>query len=164
MSAPSTVTRPAFAPRRVAAMDIVELHTALAVGANFIPFPVVDSLAVSAVQLKMIAALARFYGADFEIESGRAVVASLTIGFAQEAVRRTSAAEMFRCWVVQIPVLGLPLRKLGWPAILACYTYVLGRSYVEHFESGGRFHDFKPQGLLNSPVTRVVLSPTGGHL
>jgi len=148
-----------FATRRTVAMDIVEVHTAICVGANFIPVPIVDSLAVSAVQLKMIAALARHYRADFNVERGRAMLAAVAIGVAQEAVRRTSYAAAVRTWIVQIPLIGIPLRKLGWPAILAAYTYYLGKTYVDHFESGGQFADFKPPGLLNSPVASVLLSP-----
>jgi uncharacterized protein (DUF697 family) len=162
MPATNAIAHSAFASRRTAAMDIVEIHTALCVGANFIPIPVVDSLAVSAVQLKMIAALARYYGADFNVERGRAMLAAIAIGVAQEAVRRTSHAAAVRAWIVQIPLIGIPLRKLGWPAILAAYTYYLGKSYVDHFESGGQFADFKPPGLLNSPVASALLSPNAG--
>ncbi len=156
MPSAAIVPGPDPALRRLVAMDIVQTHTLLSIGSSLIPVPLLDSLAVSAVQYKLIVALAHHYRADFEVQRARAVAASIGVGITQEAFRSTPVAAAFGTWVAGIPVIGVGLRQIGWPAILAAYTYVLGKSYVEHYETGGQFANFKPPHWLESPVAMAL--------
>lgn len=136
-------------------MEIVRTHTVLCAGANFIPVPLLGSVIVGGIQFDMIAALTRCYGIDFDRERGRATLSAAGVAVAHEAVTHTSLAGALGHLTSAVPLIGASLRQLGWPALFGAYTYFLGKSYVDHYEAGGQFADFKPPGLLHSPVTHM---------
>ena len=47
-----------------------------------------------------------------------------------------------KAWLLTIPAIGVPLRFATGPALLAAYTYVVGRAFARHFEAGGDLTDF----------------------
>jgi uncharacterized protein (DUF697 family) len=132
-------------------MEIVRVHTILSVTANFVPVPILGSVIISGIQLQMAADLARHYSAGFDPSRARAIFAAAGAGLANEIATQTSLASSARAFILSIPVLGQPLRLLGWPLLLAAYTHVLGEAYVRHYEAGGRFADFDPARHLQSP-------------
>jgi len=150
------MTADANNPRRAAAMEIVRLHAGLGAAANFVPVPLLDSFMVSGVLLQMTESLATHYGADFERERAKAVLTAIGTGIAHEVLTHAPVARLAAGWTRALPVVGAPLRYLMWPALVAGYTYTLGKSYVDHYEAGGRFADFKPTGILQSPVAQVL--------
>ena len=56
---------------------IVRRNMLWAAGTGLIPIPVLDSTAVVAVQLKMLAELSSLYNVDFRKSSGQAVTATM---------------------------------------------------------------------------------------
>lgn len=143
--------------RRADAMDIVEFHALLSAGANFIPVPILDSAAVSAVQMRMLRELARYYRQPFEVSSARVLVASLGIGAVHAAASHTTLAQQFKLLVGSVPVIGGFLRFGAWPGLLAGYTFLLGRTCVDHYEAGKG-----PQDIKDSLWGRLPLNPTVG--
>jgi uncharacterized protein (DUF697 family) len=109
-------------------------------GAGLIPIPEIDVVAVMAIQVNMVAALAREHQQDFSREAGRAFVAALVCGSLPTAL----AGPLARLIKV-IPVLGQTVGVLAMPALAGASTYAVGKVFVEHFESGRTFHDFNPE-------------------
>jgi uncharacterized protein (DUF697 family) len=124
-------------PRRAAAMEIVRIHTGLCVAAHFVPAPGLSSVFIAGIHLQMIEALARHYGAPFDRAQARPVLQALALGATNGLVSR-------------LPMFGSWLRIVGWPALLATYTHQIGKSYVDHYEAGGRFEDLPPERLLGA--------------
>ena len=59
---------------------IIHSHTLWGMGAGAIPVPMVDILAVSAIQVDMLKQLAEAYGSDFTENMGKTFVTALTGG------------------------------------------------------------------------------------
>ncbi len=109
-------------------------------GAGLIPVPFVDLIAVSGVQLKMLAEVSKIYGIEFQETRGKALVASL-IGY---VVPNTLSFGSVGSLLKAIPLVG---QLMGTPSmVLFCgaSTYALGKVFVQHFESGGTFLSFDP--------------------
>lgn len=143
--------------RRARAREIVRDHAILAAGANLIPVPLVDSLVVAAVQLKMLAALSRHYGRRFDEDLGRNLLAGCGIGFIHHVVTRHGAAGGWRAALRAVPVFGRALSLVLWPAVFALFTHLLGEACARHYEAGGEFGDFRAQSLVNTPFAPLAL-------
>jgi uncharacterized protein (DUF697 family) len=129
-------------PQRDAAMEIVRVHTGLCVASHFLPVPFLGSAFIAGIHLQMSEALALHYGVPFDARRARALLHAIATGAVHAAI-------------VRAPLHGLPLRSLAWPALLATFTYQLGKSYVDHYESGGRFEDFSPDRFLQASLAAV---------
>jgi uncharacterized protein (DUF697 family) len=108
-------------------------------GAGLIPMPAIDVAAVLAIQLRMVAVLARQYGQEFSRDSGKAFIASLVGGTAP-----TAASVPVASLIKRIPVIGQTAGVLAMPALAGASTYAVGKVFVQHFESGGTFLTFDP--------------------
>jgi len=108
-------------------------------GAGLIPIPALDVAAVTAIQLNMVAELARAHRQDFSREAARAFVAALVCGSLPAAM----AGPLARLIKV-IPLIGQTAGALAMPALAGASTYAVGKVFVQHFESGGTFGDFDP--------------------
>ena len=118
--------------RRDAADRIIMSHTAWAAGAGLIPFFGVDMLAVSALQLDMLRRLAEIYGVDFELNKGRATIATLIGGGTARF-----GARLFK-W---IPIVGTLIGGVTMSVLSGTTTYACGQVFKKHFEGGGNFLD-----------------------
>jgi uncharacterized protein (DUF697 family) len=125
--------------RRAAAMEIVRIHTGLCVAAHLVPAPGLSSVFIAGIHLQMLETLARHYGSPFDRDQARPVLQALALGATHGLVAR-------------LPLFGSWLRIAVWPALLATFTHQVGKSYVDHYESGGRFEDFEPGPLLGRPA------------
>jgi uncharacterized protein (DUF697 family) len=122
------------------ARKIVKNYMWWSMGAGLIPVPFVDLIAVSGVQLKMLAEVSKVYGIEFQETRGKALVASL-IGY---VVPNTLSFGSVGSLLKAIPLVG---QLMGTPSmVLFCgaSTYALGKVFVQHFESGGTFLSFDP--------------------
>nr|MBP7643489.1 DUF697 domain-containing protein [Saprospiraceae bacterium] len=64
--------------RSTDADSIIKNHMIWSMGAGFIPIPIADLFAVSAIQLDMIRQLSKLYEVDFKQTEGKAIITSLT--------------------------------------------------------------------------------------
>jgi len=64
--------------RKENANSIIRNHMIWSMGAGFIPVPIADFFAVTAIQLDMIRQLSRLYDVDFKETSGKAIITSLS--------------------------------------------------------------------------------------
>jgi len=99
------------------ANSIIKNHMIWSMGAGFIPVPIADFFAVSAIQLDMIRQLCKVYDIDFKE----------TIKF--------------------IPGVGSVLGGVTLAILSGGSTYALGEVFKKHFETGGTFLDFDPSRL-----------------
>lgn len=118
---------------------IVKKYMLWAMLAGIAP-PLVDSLAVSAIQLKLLHALANRFDVKFSENAGKSVIASLVGGLGSGAVYRSRFGYMLKL----IPVIGPAVGSVAMPIISGASTYAVGKVFVKHFESGGSFIDFDP--------------------
>jgi uncharacterized protein (DUF697 family) len=109
---------------------------ALAVG--LIPLPLVDLMALSGIQLKMLHSLARLYGIEFSEQLGKSVIASLLGGGVSLSLSSNLAS-----LVKSIPFYGLT-RMVSVSLFGGASTYAIGQVFIQHFESGGTFLNFDP--------------------
>ena len=124
--APGVTRIPPVATDAPSGYDIVDLYSRLGAAAGIVPLPMLDLVAVSVLQLKMIAALAERYGVPFNREVGKSLLAAV-IG----------TAAPLRIASSFVPILGIATR----PALGYASTWAVGRVFVNHFESGGTLAD-----------------------
>ncbi|MEL6122516.1 MAG: DUF697 domain-containing protein [Bacteroidota bacterium] len=115
------------------ANTIVKNHIIWSMGAGFIPVPIADLFAVTAIQLDMIRQLSNLYDVDFKETSGKAIITSLS---------GASVARMGARAVKFIPGVGSVLGGVTLAILSGASTYALGEVFKSHFENGGTFLDF----------------------
>lgn len=121
--------------KSIKANNIIKNHMIWSMGAGFIPVPIADVFAVSAIQIDMIRQLSKLYNIDFKETEGKAMITSLTTsGLAGLGAR----AFKF------IPVVGTALGGATMAVLSGGSTYALGEVFKKHFETGGTFLDFDP--------------------
>jgi uncharacterized protein (DUF697 family) len=119
--------------RKENADSIIRNHMIWSMGAGFIPVPIADFFAVTAIQLDMIRQLSRLYDVDFKETSGKAIITSLS---------GASVARMGSRMIKFIPGVGSILGGVTLAVLSGASTYALGEVFQSHFESGGTFLDF----------------------
>jgi uncharacterized protein (DUF697 family) len=124
--------------RSDSANSIIKNHMIWSMGAGFIPVPIADLFAVSAIQLDMIRQMCKLYEIDFKQTEGKAIITALTgSGLARLGARA----------VKFIPGVGSILGGITMAALSGASTYALGEVFKKHFETGGTFLDFDPERL-----------------
>jgi uncharacterized protein (DUF697 family) len=123
-----------------AAQKTVKNYMWWSMGAGLIPVPFVDLVAVSGVQLKMLAELAKTYGVEFQENRGKAVVASLIGYVVPNALSFGSVGSLLKA----IPLVGALVGAPSMALFCGASTYALGKVFIQHFESGGTFLSFDP--------------------
>ncbi len=119
------------------AHDIVKNHTMAAITVGFIPIPLIDMSALTAIQLKMLYSLAKRYDVPFSKNLVKSLVSSLLGG----SVAVTVALPL-GSFLKAVPIIGQTSGMISTAAIGAASTYAVGKTFVAHFESGGTFLDF----------------------
>ena len=117
------------------ANSIIKNHMIWAMGAGFIPVPIADFFAVSAINLDMIRQLSKVYEVDFKETEGKAVITALT---------GSSLARIGARAVKFIPGIGSMLGGVTLAVLSGASCYALGEVFKKHFETGGTFLDFDP--------------------
>jgi uncharacterized protein (DUF697 family) len=123
------------------ALQVVYKYMTGTAAVGLIPFPLVDLIAITGAQLKMLHSLAGVYDLEFKEDRVKSLVASLLTGFGSVGIGLTVARSMFKF----VPVIGTAAGVLSMPATSAALTYALGKIFIQHFEAGGTFLDFEPQ-------------------
>jgi len=122
------------------AMALVNSYVPWSVGAGLLPLPVVDMVALAAVQLRMLSKLSGMYGVPFMENGVKSIVSSL-LG----TVISTNIGASLGSLVRVIPFVGPVIGIAALPTLYSAATYAIGRVFVTHFEAGGTFLDFDPQ-------------------
>jgi uncharacterized protein (DUF697 family) len=109
---------------------IVKDHVLWSIGAGLVPLPILDIVAVAAVQLDMLKQLASAYGVPFTESEGKAWVTAL----AGNVAARVGANA-----IKLIPGLGTLLGGVSMSLLAGASTYAMGQVAAGHFERGGTF-------------------------
>lgn len=121
---------------------MIKNHTYGSMGIGLIPLPMVDFLALTGIQIKLVHKLAKFYCVAFSKDRAKSIISSLVSSFVPVA-----AAGPISSMVKMIPIVGQTTGGLAMLATGGACTYALGKVFVQHFESGGTFLDFDPESV-----------------
>lgn len=122
--------------REVRAHEIIMDHVMWSAGTALIPVPFLDTVAVTAIELKMLRKLCKHYGMEFSKHRGKSLIAALIGGF--------HAGMLTGSFFKAIPVFGLAGVIVPMAVISGAITYAVGKVFVQHFEAGGTLLDFEP--------------------
>ena len=114
---------------------IIDRHALWAAGIGLVPMPFVDMVALTALQIRMLSALARHYDVHFSENAGRAMIASLSSSVGAQAVSRGAVGSVLK----SVPILGWVAGLFIMPVAAGALTYAVGRVFAQHFASGGTF-------------------------
>jgi uncharacterized protein (DUF697 family) len=113
---------------------IIRKYTYLSASTALVPIPVIDFLAITTFEIKMIHELCREYQVKFSKERTAAVIGSLVGGL---------HAVLLTCSLLKsIPLIGMAVTSAG--AVSGAITYAVGIVFVKHFDLGGSLFDFNP--------------------
>lgn len=122
------------------AMALVNSYVPWSAGAGLLPLPMVDMVALTAVQLRMLAKLSAMYNVPFMENGVKSIVSSL-LGTVISNNLGVTLGSLVRI----IPLVGPVIGIAAVPGLYCAATYAVGRVFVTHFEAGGTFLDFDPQ-------------------
>jgi uncharacterized protein (DUF697 family) len=112
----------------------------LASGSGLLPFPVLDALAVTAIQLRMAKKLAELYDVQFSMSQGKWLIRSLG-GYAVNTTSMLGVSSLSKL----VPGVGTLLGMTSMSLVSGASTYALGNVLIRHFERDGNLEDFKPK-------------------
>jgi uncharacterized protein (DUF697 family) len=119
-------------------MDIVKKNMLWSGGAGLIPMPLVEFVAVSGLQVKLIKELSEYYDVPFKQELAKSIVISLVGSLGGAKLAHMFAASSIRV----IPFVGHAISALSLPAMSAGLSYAIGKIFIAHFEAGGTLLSF----------------------
>lgn len=125
--------------RYAAAAKVVDRYVLWSGAAGLIPLPFIDATVVSGVQLQMLRQVAAIYGIKFSDNLGKSMLATL-IGSIVPLTSGMGLASVTKA----VPLFGTAVAMVSMPALSAGATYIIGRVFMNHFESGGTLLDFNP--------------------
>jgi uncharacterized protein (DUF697 family) len=127
-------------PREKEALAIARRYRAWSAAAGLLPLPGFDVAAILAVQLKMLADLAKVYELPFRRDIAKEVISSLLGSVLTVTVAQASSSA-----IKGVPVIGQIAGMVVQPALAVAVTWAIAKVFIQHFESGGTFLDFHPE-------------------
>jgi uncharacterized protein (DUF697 family) len=107
---------------------IIKEHVLWSIGAGLLPLPIVDIVAVTAVQLDMLKQLASLHSVHLTESEGKAWVSAL-VG--------NTAARIGAHALKLIPVIGTVVGGVSVSILSGASTYAVGKVAASHFARGG---------------------------
>jgi uncharacterized protein (DUF697 family) len=120
---------------------IIRQNVLWAAGGGILPFPLVDVVAVTVVEIKMLRELSALYDVPFKEDQVKSVLVSLLVGLGAPALGTALTVSLIK----SIPLAGFASAFLAVPGLAAAFTYAVGKVFHQHFASGGTFLDFDPK-------------------
>lgn len=117
---------------KVQAEGIVQKHVLWSMGMGAIPIPILDTIAVSAMQYEMLKQVSNLYGFEMSENMGKSLISMIAGG---TLVRMGASA------VKTIPIIGSFLGGGAMVVLSGASTYAIGSVFIQHFESGGDLFD-----------------------
>ena len=125
------------AARRLSrALVIVERHATYAAAGGIIPLPIANVASVMAIIVRMVKMLSNLYDVPFERDRTRAIVVAMAGG----AMPTGLAAVTISTLQYVVPASAIIGLAVSSTTAVAC-TRSIGRTFVEHFESGETLSD-----------------------
>ncbi len=124
-------------------MTIVKTWSQWSVVAGMTPVPILDSIVLSATQIKLIQLLCKHYNVPFQHKVALAVATGLVGSMATITI----AGGITRSLVKNVPILGQIFNWTVEPALSFGSTYAIGATFVRHFEADGNLMSFKGEQM-----------------
>jgi uncharacterized protein (DUF697 family) len=124
------------------ARALVRRNVYWALGLGLVPLPLVEVVAVTAVQVKMLKQLSDLYGVAFSGRRARTLVWSLVTGLGMAATG-SLAGSLFKL----VPFAGLLVGTVGVSVVAAALTQAIGDLFIMHFEAGGTLLTFDVEAM-----------------
>jgi uncharacterized protein (DUF697 family) len=120
--------------------EIIKNHVWFSTIPGWLPIPLLDLAAVTAVQIDMIKQLCELYDKKYDSQRGKAVVLALfnTIGGRLPAYAIRSSLK-------SIPLIGWALGGASLALFAGASTYATGLVFKEHFDKGGTLKEMNPE-------------------
>ena len=115
-----------------ASEQVIKQHVVWAVGAGLVPVPIIDFVAVTAIQIDLIKQLCTLHGASYEEANGKMWVGALTGG----ALARIGASA-----IKAIPGIGSLIGGLSMSIASGASTWGVGQVVNKHLAAGGTLTD-----------------------
>ncbi|WP_291722259.1 DUF697 domain-containing protein [Bernardetia sp.] len=125
---------------KVQAEGIVQKHVLWSMGMGAIPIPILDTIAVSAMQYEMLKQVSNLYGFEMSENMGKSLISMIAGG---TLVRMGASA------VKTIPIIGSFLGGGAMVVLSGASTYAIGSVFIQHFESGGDLFDIDTEKFKN---------------
>jgi len=123
--------------REAWAEGVIRNYAYGSIAVGLIPIPLIDLVALTGLQVKLIHKLSTFYGVPFSNERTKNIIVALAGASVPLGLTRAF------CSILKIvPVLGFSASVISMSALSAASTYAVGKVFVRHFESGGTFLNF----------------------
>ncbi|BDT10460.1 uncharacterized protein/domain associated with GTPase-like protein [Limnospira platensis NIES-39] len=119
--------------KKTEADAIIRNHVLWSMGGGLIPIPIVDFMAVTAIQMEMLQELAKLYGVNYSVSTGKAFVSALT---------GTTIARLGSSFIKAIPGIGSLIGGTSMALTSGASTYAVGQVAINHFSSGGSLNNF----------------------
>lgn len=135
--------------------SIINKKVAWSAGAGILPLPVFDMVAVTGVQLKMIADLCELYKIPFKQSLARPIVISLIGSLGAGILAPALALTTFKL----VPGISMLLSGTALATTSAGITYAVGHLFLDHFKTGGTLEDFNlvgGRGIFKSKVQEGI--------
>lgn len=120
------------------ALHTIKNHTMTAMGIGILPAPGLDLIALTGVQLNLLRKLGALYGLSLSDETGKKLLGALLSGYLPMVVAAPVASIL-----KFIPGVGIAAGVLAQSTVAGATTYAIGKLFLQHFESGGSFLNFK---------------------
>ncbi len=142
--ASSTSGEPETAESRLrSAEGVVRRNVYWALGVGIVPFPIVDFVGVTAIELKMIKELSDAYDVKFTENTAKSIISSLAVSIGSLGIAGAVASSLLKL----IPAVGTVVGVVGVSVVAGAFTQALGNVFIMHFETGGTLLDFNPDKM-----------------
>ena len=101
---------------------------------GYVPIPLMDALAIMALQRKMLFQLAKIYKVSYSQSLAKNLIRTLAGGVAARSAIPVA--------IKMIPGIGILFGSTGMAAIGSASTYAVGKVFQQHFDEGGTLEDF----------------------
>ena len=126
--------------KEIASRQIANRYALYTAGAGLIPVPLFDVAAIAALQVKMLSDIAKTYNLPLAEDRGKSLVTALIGGVLPTSLGFGGVGLFLK----RLPIVGPIVGVFTVSAFAAAATYAVAAVFIQHFESGGTFLDFKP--------------------
>lgn len=127
--------------RLLLAKDIVAYHVQWSIGLSIVPIPLIDTVSVLIIQVKMLKKLSDHYGVACSENRLKILIISLIGSIDSGLIGGKFLISMTKL----VPGIGTFLGMTAMSALSGSITYAVGQVFIQHFESGGTFLNFDPK-------------------
>ena len=128
-----------------------------AAAAGAIPLPLLDVVALAAVQASMVNRIAGQYGETISDEAAESVVAVLLGSIIPSGLASAAVGTGIKL----IPGVGYVAGAVAFGGLGAAATYAVGKIFVRHFEGGGTVATFNPAAVQNDLKAEFAAAKAG---